>query len=242
MPTVHEAVFQAINDRPNYAGLFEVIHAPFDAKAFVDEVPQYLPTYQVVPSSEGEVSIVQPSDEKNPDRSRRGDSFDFHTDGNYLPQLPALFLLACEDPGTNDTKTAFMDSRDVVREMQEYVPTLGRLQFSYYDKHDTKVTRPMIETHPVTGETIMHCVTHGYAEPLVDATTGKVEVVPQVEIEEVMIALDAALRIVPTYVHSWRKGDVIIADNQTFLHARQATTPDPNRRLSRVWLDLAPQA
>lgn len=235
MATIHETVFKTINDRPDYSGLFEIFNGDFDAATFVAEVPSQLPTYQVIPSSEGDVSIVQPTDEKNPGRSQRADSFDYHTDGNYLPTPPSLFILACENPGTTDTKTAFIDSRNVVKAMAQHMPTLRRLNFSYFNKHGQKVTRPMVEHHPITEEEVMYCVTHGFPEPRINATR-EPEAVTPTEIKGVMQALRVALQSVPTYMHSWSKGDVILADNQTFLHARVTTTPDPRRRLSRVWL------
>jgi alpha-ketoglutarate-dependent taurine dioxygenase len=237
MHTVHEAVFELINDRPDYAGLLEVVNGPFDANSFVEAVPDSLPGYEVIPSSDGSISVVQARDMPGTDKSKRADSFGFHTDGIYRPQPPAIFILACEEPGTTDTKTVFVDSRDVARRLSSYLPALSQLQFSYIDKTGTKISRPLIEAHPLTGEPVMHSVTHGFAEPLTDSLGQTAETLPQDEVDEAMLALSAALRAVPSYTHSWQKNDVLMADNQAYLHARAATQPDLSRKLSRVWLD-----
>jgi alpha-ketoglutarate-dependent taurine dioxygenase len=234
MKNIEQDVCDLLNKTPNYAGLLEVVNGAFDPESFVADSSSQLRYYSVAPSSDGTISVIQGHQEGR-DKSQRSDSFDYHTDGVYRPQPPALFMLACENPGTANTSTVFLDSRRVVRELTDYLPILGQLQFTYTDKRGVDRSRPMLEPHPLTGELVMHSVTLGHAEPLSTARNVK-----QSAIDEAMLALDSTLRSLPPYRHSWKQGDVVIADNQAYLHARVASAPDPLRKLGRVWLDYKP--
>lgn len=118
------------------------------------------------------------------------------------------------------------------------MPILGLLKFRYISKSLSRYTRPLIESHPVDGQPISNLATRGYVEPDVDA-----ESLPSLPdnryIAEAMSAFYVAIDNSVVYEHSWQEGDVLVADNHTFLHARLAEAPDATRRLSRIWLGRA---
>jgi alpha-ketoglutarate-dependent taurine dioxygenase len=115
----------------------------------------------------------------------------------------------------------------------------GLLKFRYISKSLQRYSRPLVETHPVDGLPISNLVTRGYVEPEVVDEKSLAALPDFRYITEAMSALYSAIDDSVVYEHSWRPGDVLLADNHTFLHARLAATPDAARRLSRIWLGQA---
>src|SRR5947208_3555522 len=70
----------------------------------------------VMPSSDGNISIVQESGDSS-DFSRQSGYFDLHKDGLYHRTPPHFVLLYCEDAGRGDSPTVVADTRPVVEEI-----------------------------------------------------------------------------------------------------------------------------
>jgi len=92
------------------------------------------------------------------------------------------------------------------------------------------VTTEMVQKHPHTGETILR-----YAEPV---TTSLNPVSLEVEgmAQPVLVSRMREKLYDPRfcYAHSWKTGDLLIADNHALLHGRHAFSDDSARHLRRI--------
>jgi alpha-ketoglutarate-dependent taurine dioxygenase len=233
-----KAIVQWLDDAPSYNETLRVFRGDFSSDPFTEALGEST-KYKIINGAEGPYGTIQGTGGGNggtADRSKRSDPFDYHTDGFFFDTPPPLFSLVCEDPGISDSKTSFSDTKEVFRKVDDYMPILGLLKFVYISKSLKTYSRPLVETHPVDGSPITNLVTRGYVMPA-DVDESSLPSLPDHRyIAEAMSALYAAIDDSVVYEHSWQKGDVLVADNHTFLHARLAQTPDSARRLSRVWL------
>jgi alpha-ketoglutarate-dependent taurine dioxygenase len=102
--------------------------------------------------------------------------------------------------------------------------------------YDSKAVSPVVTTHPDRGFPVIR-----YNEPVApDAEfinhpdlefTG----LPEGQLAEFHATLTAAL-YAPRhlYAHEWQAGDLVVADNYTLLHGREAFTTRAPRHLQRV--------
>ena len=88
------------------------------------------------------------------------------------------------------------------------------------------LVRPLVLTHRTTGEPILYCS---------ESSAARIEGWPQRESDALLAELFSAL-YAPTnqYEHVWRNGDLVIWDNLSLQHARDALPADRPRRLQRV--------
>ncbi|MFM9959626.1 MAG: TauD/TfdA dioxygenase family protein [Planctomycetaceae bacterium] len=90
----------------------------------------------------------------------------------------------------------------------------------------------MLATHPVSGESVLR-----FAEPVADLNPVRLEIdgLPTAE-QPLFLARMHELLNDPEgcYAHSWRAGDVVLADNHALLHGRHAFTQPAARHLRRV--------
>jgi alpha-ketoglutarate-dependent taurine dioxygenase len=231
------AIVQWLDDTPTYNGVLRVFRGDFSPESFTQALEEST-KYEIIEGAEGPYSAIQGTP-GTADRSKRSDPFDYHTDGFFFDTPPPLFSLVCENPGVSNSKTSFVDSKEVLQKIEDYMPILGLLKFRYISKSLQRYSRPLVETHPVDGLPISNLVTRGYVEPEVVDEKSLAALPDFRYITEAMSALYSAIDDSVVYEHSWRPGDVLLADNHTFLHARLAATPDAARRLSRIWLGQA---
>jgi alpha-ketoglutarate-dependent taurine dioxygenase len=229
-----------LQQQPDYNNVLRVTSdSEFDAFEFVETVQFGDMGYEIIPSSDGLVSIVQDNQMTQAvDRSQQSSSFDYHTDGFYLNQPPALFLLSCENAGSQGAQTGFVNTKEALKSISEHLPILRGLELIYIAKDLQRYRRPLIEEHPVDGQSITNLVTRGYVEPIVSEET-LADLSDIREVSCAMSALFSAIKESVSYVHTWRDGDLVIADNHTFLHARLTNAPDSDRELHRIWLQSA---
>lgn len=230
-------IVQWLDNTPTYNGVLRVFRGDFSPEALTQAIGEST-KYKIINGAEGPYSAIQGTGDgtgSTADRSKRSDPFDYHTDGFFFDTPPPLFSLVCENPGELNSKTSFVDTKEVFPKVEEYMPVLGLLKFRYISKSLQRYTRPLIERHPIDGLPITNLVTRGYVEPEVDKDT-LAELPDYRFVIEAMSALYSAVDESVVYEHSWQKGDVLLADNHTFIHARLARAPDAVRRLSRVWL------
>jgi alpha-ketoglutarate-dependent taurine dioxygenase len=234
------AIVQWLDDTPTYNGVLRVFRGDFSPEPFTQALGEST-KYKIIDGAEGPYSAIQGTGGGNggtADRSKRSDPFDYHTDGFFFDTPPPLFSLVCENPGESNSKTSFVDTKEVLRKVEDYMPILGLLKFRYISKSLQRYSRPLVESHTIDGAPITNLVTRGYVEPEVDADS--LAALPDFRfMNEAMSALYSAIDDSVAYEHSWQKGDVLVADNHTFIHARLAKTPDAARRLSRIWLGHA---
>ena len=165
-----------------------------------------------------------------------------HWDGMYRPQVPELQILQClqAPPPSAGGRTLFSHS---ARALQEAAPAIRRLwegatgryvrRSVHYDSH---TEAPLVTLHPTEGHGVIR-----YCEP----DPAEAGYLNPSEIGFVGLEGEAAARLHGTLAaalrapscllaHAWQAGDVVIADNHTLLHGREAFTAGAPRHLRRV--------
>ncbi|MGQ0505023.1 MAG: TauD/TfdA dioxygenase family protein [Myxococcaceae bacterium] len=166
-----------------------------------------------------------------------------HWDGMYRPQIPEFQIFHCvgaplRDQGGrttfSNTVTALERATPRSRALWGKVTGIYRRKMDYYD---SETISPVITMHPVRCFPVIR-----YNEPPIGgdesflnhptlAFTGLTEA----EIAGFHRVLREALYAPESlYAHSWQSHDLVIADNYTLLHGREAFTSGAPRHLQRV--------
>lgn len=166
-----------------------------------------------------------------------------HWDGMYRPQVPEFQLFSCvKAPKAgqggrttfSDTTLALEHATPEARELWSRVTGTYQRKMEFYD---SKTVSPIIDTHPLRGMPVIR-----YNEPpsagfgkFVNPPTLEFTGVGAEELEEFHRSLREAL-YAPTnfYAHEWQEGDVVVTDNFSLLHGREAFETKAPRHLRRV--------
>ncbi|WP_086827309.1 TauD/TfdA family dioxygenase [Allokutzneria sp. NRRL B-24872] len=167
-----------------------------------------------------------------------------HWDGMYKPLIPEFQVFQCVSaPGEgNGGRTTFSDSSGVLAAAsRETVERWSRITVTYRIQNKVhyggQAVSPLVVPHPVTGEPTVR-----YNEPPIEDDSSFLnrpdhhfdgvvnEEVPSL-IEELQKALYDPRHY---YAHDWVDGDLVITDNYTLLHGREAFTHRAPRHLRRV--------
>nr|WP_240968868.1 TauD/TfdA family dioxygenase [Streptomyces sp. HNM0575] len=165
-----------------------------------------------------------------------------HWDGMYRPEVPEFQIFHCVSaPGRNQgggtvfshTSAVLREAVPAERELWEQVTGTYRRRMEFYD---SVAVSPVVSAHPVTGEPVIR-----YNEPVAaddefinhpDLTFSGL---PEDGLAEFHDGLSRALRAPRhSYTHRWQTGDLVVADNYTLLHGREAFTSRAPRHLRRV--------
>lgn len=165
-----------------------------------------------------------------------------HWDGMYRPQVPEFQLFHCvsapgEDQGGgtvfSQTSAVLRDADPAARELWEQVSGTYRRRTEFYD---SVAVSPVVTAHPGTGEPVIR-----YNEPVaaddefINHPDLEFSGVPADRLPEFHDGLKRALRApAHSYTHRWRTGDLVVTDNYTLLHGREAFTSRAPRHLRRV--------
>ena len=167
----------------------------------------------------------------------------FHWDGMFVERIPEFQVFQCVDaPGDGQGgRTTFCDTTRVLANASPQVRKLWeKLIVTYRIERVTHyggaVTSPLVVPHPDRGFPTMR-----YLEPVPDGL--EYPNPPMVEFHDVSI--NRAAEIEQTlrdalydprhhYAHAWQTGDVVVADNYTLLHGREAYASRCGRHLRRV--------
>lgn len=165
-----------------------------------------------------------------------------HWDGMYRPQVPEFQLFHCADAPGHDqgggtvfsqTSAVLRDADPGARALWEQATGIYRRKMEFYE---STAVSPVVGEHPVTGEPVIR-----YNEPVapddefINHPVLEFTGVPAGRLEEFHRGLSKALRAPGyAYTHQWRTGDLVVADNYTMLHGREAFTSRAPRHLRRV--------
>lgn len=163
----------------------------------------------------------------------------FHWDGAFVETAPHYIFFHCDlapEPGSGG-ETLFCDTTRVLAHAsseqrklwEQIVITYSTEKIVHYGG---TFTSPMIAKHPINQTLVLR-----YAEPVVDLNpvTLAIEGIPDKDRSEFIEDMSRRLRDARCcYSHQWLAGDVVIADNHTLLHARQAFRPGASRHIRRV--------
>jgi alpha-ketoglutarate-dependent taurine dioxygenase len=197
---------------------------------------------EILSNSEGAISVVR-DDHDLTDFSRHGMNFDFHTDGLYYDVVPQFVILHCVDPGIGAAQTLFADTRRAARVIAED-PALSILrdcELVYISRSGDEHPHSLLARHSESAEPVMRAAARGFLRPRVNE-----QGLPRLcSLREFVRAQERLFRLLDDSVvvrHSWRKGQIAVFDNQTFVHARQSSRGDPSRRLHRIWISRKREA
>lgn len=166
-----------------------------------------------------------------------------HWDGMYREHVPEFQVFSCVlAPGPEDGgETTFSDTSGILRNIDKAVldqwaevTGIYRRRMEYYD---SVTISPLVTTHPDTGKKVIR-----YNEPTDLKDTDFVNHpdlgfvgLPGDQLTEVHTSLRKALYSPEHfYAHTWQTGDLVVADNYSLLHGRNAFTSHAPRHLRRV--------
>jgi alpha-ketoglutarate-dependent taurine dioxygenase len=166
-----------------------------------------------------------------------------HWDGMYRPQVPEFQIFHCVRAPRHGQggRTTFSDTVRALEGAPETACALwGKVTGSYQRKmefYDSKTISPIVDTHPVRGFPVIR-----YNEPPL-AGYGNFVNPPILEFTGVgddergtffSSLRDALYAPSNFYAHEWQEGDVVVADNFSLLHGREAFETKAPRHLRRV--------
>ncbi|KUJ67151.1 pyoverdine biosynthesis protein PvcB [Streptomyces albus subsp. albus] len=165
-----------------------------------------------------------------------------HWDGMYRPQVPEFQIFHCVSaPGEqhggrttfSQTEAALRHAEPAERRLWEQVTGVYRRAMEFYA---SQAVSPVVTAHPDRGFPVLR-----YNEPVaadaefVNRPDLEFTGIPEDRSEEFHRTLGAALYDPRhLYAHSWRTGDLVVADNYTLLHGREEFTTGSRRHLRRV--------
>ncbi|RZL46795.1 MAG: hypothetical protein EOP00_13880, partial [Pedobacter sp.] len=162
-----------------------------------------------------------------------------HWDGAFVGKIPYVILFQCiiapkkEDMGG----TTFADTQKILENApKEKFEAWSKVVITYKTKKVVhfggEITQKFIDKHKVTGKEIIR-----YAEPVDDLNPvsldfkGLISKTPEEFIKETREYLYHPDNL---YTHRWEAGDIVLADNHTLLHGREAFQNPNERYIQRI--------
>jgi len=172
-----------------------------------------------------------------------------HWDGMYKPTIPEFQLFNClfapgEDEGG---RTTFLDTQGLLaRTPKAVIERWRRISVTYRIRqvvhYGGQVCSPLLVEHPRTGQTVLR-----YNEPAQDDVRFlnrhalHYHGLSPEQVQGFEEDLQARLHDPRVYYrHAWQQNDVVIADNFSLLHGREAFTARSARHLQRVHIHANP--
>lgn len=165
----------------------------------------------------------------------------FHWDGAFVEADPRYFFFQCLDAAPDaGGETVFCDTTAVYRDADEELRRRWEgISVTYQTEKLThyggQITEKLVSFHPATGLPVLR-----FAEPLDPAVyknpvSATVDGIPREE-ADAFLAMTSELVHRPEYcyAHAWRPNDIVIADNFSLIHGRNAFTGPTSRHLQRV--------
>ena len=161
----------------------------------------------------------------------------FHWDGAFVERAPHYIFFHCDlapEAGSGG-ETLFCDTTRVLdhasleqrKLWEQIVITYSTEKVVHYGG---TVTAPMIVKHPLSDEPVLR-----YAEPVVDLNPVTLSIEGVDDRSAFIDDMSRRLRDKRCcYSHRWLAGDLVMADNYTLLHGREAFRPGAARHIRRV--------
>jgi alpha-ketoglutarate-dependent taurine dioxygenase len=166
-----------------------------------------------------------------------------HWDGMYRPQVPEYQIFQCVKAPISGLggRTTFSNTIDVLRNASpDLLEFWGKATGIYERKmefYDSRTISPIITKHPFRDEKVVR-----YNEPHQEKN-GRFVNPPNISFsglsEEDSVRLHQTLQAAlyspqNFFAHEWEEGDIVIADNFSLLHGREAFVSNSPRQLWRV--------
>jgi len=170
-----------------------------------------------------------------------------HWDGMYRPQVPEYQLFHCvraPRPGQGG-RTTFSNTVLALENAPAHLRTLWEKVTGHYQRkmefYDSKTVSPIVDSHPLRNFPVIR-----YNEPptneygsgfghFLNPPTLEFTGISHDELAEFHRSLRQALYSPACfYAHEWQEGDLVVADNFSLLHGREAFETKAPRHLRRV--------
>ncbi|KMQ61358.1 pyoverdine biosynthesis protein PvcB [Chryseobacterium angstadtii] len=172
-----------------------------------------------------------------------------HWDGMYRPEVPEYQIFHCVDSPNIDQggRTTFSNTSIAIDQSPaELVELWKNISVRYTRKmefYESTTISPIVTKHPYREQFIMR-----YNEPpakdipdFINPPIIEFVGVEEDHLDEIQTQLRELLYSPQVYyAHTWQKNDIVISDNFTLLHGREAYTQDAPRHLQRVHVNSSP--
>jgi alpha-ketoglutarate-dependent taurine dioxygenase len=162
----------------------------------------------------------------------------FHWDGAFAGRIPHYIIFHCDmAPGRGGGETLFCDTVRLLKTVPaKLLNQWRRVKITYTTEkvvhYGGTFTSPLIAPHPENGKEILR-----FAEPVLDLNPVRLKIDGLTDSSETAFLEDMHERLVDEavcYAHTWRSGDVVIADNYVLLHGRRGFAQGAERQIRRV--------
>jgi alpha-ketoglutarate-dependent taurine dioxygenase len=172
-----------------------------------------------------------------------------HWDGMYRSEVPEYQIFHCVDSPNKEQggRTVFSNTAIVLdKSPLDLVEALKKVTVRYTRKmefYESTTISPIITKHPYKDMSIIRYneppsknIPHFINPPTIEflGVNENQREALQLKLQELLYSPGAF------YAHTWHKHDIVIADNFTLLHGREAYTSDAARHLQRVHVNSAP--
>lgn len=167
-----------------------------------------------------------------------------HWDGMYREEIPEFQIFQCvyapkENKGG---RTTFSHTPLALKTVSESTRALWQKATGHYQRkmefYDSEVSSAVITPHPFKNYNVIRyneTVTSDKAEGFINHPQQHFSGIETNEVDDLHNSLRSALYSEDClYSHEWRTGDIVIADNLTLLHGREAFEHQAGRHLRRV--------
>ena len=160
-----------------------------------------------------------------------------HWDGAFIGRVPRFIVFHCDlapDRGSGGETTFVDTTRVLAAATTEQRDRWSEVSVKYETEkvvhYGGSFTARVVDRHPVTGEAVLR-----FAEPVADLNPVRLSVMGAVDPSGFLGEMQALLAAPESMlVHSWREGDIVIADNFALLHGRRAFTANTPRAIRRI--------
>ncbi len=162
-----------------------------------------------------------------------------HWDGAFAGKIPYIILFQCVTPPRKEDLggTTFCDTSKIVRQSKpEQLKNWEQISVTYTTEkkvhYGGTVKQYFLQKHPITNQTVIR-----FAEPVADLNpvTLKINGLQNQTADEFIGEMQKLLYDDDfLYTHRWEKGDIVLADNHTLLHGREAFKNPNQRYIQRI--------
>ena len=166
-----------------------------------------------------------------------------HWDGMYRPEVPEIQIFHCVKAPQHQEggRTVFSNTPEVIRQATEEDRRKWAQVTGHYERkmefYHSKTIAPLVTEHPNKELSVLrYCEPpqHG-DEDFLNHPNMSFEGVPQEEMSSFLKSFQDQLYAEKvTYSHQWETGDIVISDNYTLLHGREAFVSGSGRHIRRV--------
>ncbi|HKR04928.1 MAG TPA: TauD/TfdA family dioxygenase [Bacteroidia bacterium] len=217
------------------SGCFLHYNVDLDLKLFIDKVSEFT-FFKIINSFEGPFTIIKDLGINSADYSKQSGFFDFHTDGLYNQNnIPSLVFLYCKTKGKQINHTTFIDGNSFSKLIVEKRSLLNKLSLVFVNRNGEDIENNLIQIHKWTNEILIILGDRAFIRPRKSIEAKEYPTLR--EISEITNKIFSIIKEGNKIIHTWENNDLLIFDNQRFLHSRQGKETDIERELIRICLD-----